>query len=66
MEVVEVALGFQITLSLLRDSAGKPASAVMWTDDLVPKSPLNLLDRSSLFNNQPKGEIIHKQRATLR
>lgn len=42
MEVVEVALGFQITLSLFRDSAGKPARAVMWIVDLASESHLDL------------------------
>lgn len=30
MEVVKVARRFQITLSLLRHTAGKPARLVMW------------------------------------
>lgn len=35
MEVVEVALRFQITLSLLRNAAGRPSRTVMWILELV-------------------------------
>lgn len=35
MEVVEVALRFQITLSLLRNAAGRPRRTVMWILELV-------------------------------
>jgi len=49
MEVVEVALGFQITLSLLRHTAEKPGSTVMWIVESVSNHSLDLSLKSPVL-----------------